>query len=66
MAIDRPEDGTLLDPRGAYTHKWLAFKPDRMIGIDATDAFSRRPLSRASRPFMGRTLKGSNGLNTAV
>jgi hypothetical protein len=27
----------------------------------ATDAFRQRPLSRASRPFIGLTLKGGSG-----
>ena len=31
--------------------------------IDATDAFSRRPLSGAFRPFVGSTAKGSSGSN---
>jgi hypothetical protein len=44
-----------------FTHKRLAFKPDRMIGIDASDAYSRRPLSRASRPFKGPILMGRKG-----
>ena len=33
----------------------------RTTAHGATDAFGRRPLSRASRPFMGPILKGSKG-----
>ena len=42
-----------------------------MFGTDerplfaAADAFSRRPLSHASRSFMGMVLKGSKGSNPA-
>ena len=32
-----------------------------MADRGATDAFSRRPLSRAFRPFIGPILKGSKG-----
>src|SRR5271155_2401863 len=32
----------------------------------ATDTFSRRPLSAASRPFVGRLLKGSEGSRAVV
>jgi hypothetical protein len=36
-----------------------------MTGVAATDAFSRRPLSCAYRPFIGAILKGSNGPDLA-
>jgi len=37
-----------------------------MSPYGATDAFSRGPLSRASRPFSGPTLKGSDGSISAI
>ena|SRR5271166_3884753 len=35
-------------------------------GYGASFAFSRRPVSRASRPFIGPILKGSKGSNLRV
>jgi hypothetical protein len=37
-----------------------------MTALGATDAFSRRPLSRAYRPFIGPISKGTSGSNLRV
>ncbi len=48
----------------AMDRQLMRMTADRLFG--ATDAFSRRPFSRAYRPFIGPISKGSSGSSSPV
>ena len=46
---------------GNVSHERRCHANDRSCALAQPNAFSRRPLSRASRPFIGPILKGRKG-----
>jgi hypothetical protein len=61
LATLKGEQARLQQGVAAGAPAWFLRLQRMPAASSAIDAFSQRPLSRASRPFMGPTLKGSKG-----